>query len=415
MRKCFSGIWMAVALVGCSGAAPGTDTTADASAAPADGYERGLPGDGAAPHRGTTSLPKGAWRVQPVDIVDAQGFERPLPAFRVLIPVGWRPQGGVVWNVRSSCAGSDYALQWSITSPDGASVLAMVPQPTWRVVRSYLSFPLPRGPCEGPGWTNVQQYLEGLARQTFPQGRIIDYRARPDLARPLAELLRASPLMQTDLVQARQRAEAGEILVASSIEGRETRDMIRAVVLFTEMRLADVLNPGRIGQETLDGVPTSVVFLRAPAATFDERLPNVIDRSMQRLAEWNNRVFEHNRRKQQAAFDAQVRAGQISYQQLQGMQQAHQQRMQALEAGKQANDRMYEQRNLASDRQQREFVESIRGVETYHEPVAGGVVQLDNSYQHAWRVGDGSYLLTDDPKFRPGLVGLEGEELRRVE
>ena len=52
----------------------GTDATADALAAPADGYEQGLPGDGAAPHRGTTSLPKGAWRVQPVDIVDAQGL-----------------------------------------------------------------------------------------------------------------------------------------------------------------------------------------------------------------------------------------------------------------------------------------------------------------------------------------------------
>jgi hypothetical protein len=43
------------------------------------------------------------------------------------------------------------------------------------------------------------------------------------------------------------------------------------------------------------------------------------------------------------------------------------------------------------------------------------VVQLDNSYQHAWRVADGSYLLTDDPNFRPGLFGLQGQELRRVE
>ena len=75
--------------------------------------------------------------------------------------------------------------------------------------------------------------------------------------------------------------------------------------------------------------------------------------------------------------------------------------MQALEAGKSRRTiGCTEQRNLASDRQQREFVESIRGVETYHEPVAGGVVQLDNSYQHAWRVGDGSYPLTDDPNFR---------------
>jgi hypothetical protein len=63
----------------------------------------------------------------------------------------------------------------------------------------------------------------------------------------------------------------------------------------------------------------------------------------------------------------------------------------------------------------REFVEAVRGVETYHEPVEGGVVQLDNTFNHAWRARDGSNLPTDDPNFRPGLVGLEGQELQRVQ
>jgi len=85
------------------------------------------------------------------------------------------------------------------------------------------------------------------------------------------------------------------------------------------------------------------------------------------------------------------------------------------QAAQAQRDRMYDQNALLSDKNQREFVEAIRGVETYHEPVDGGVVQLDNTFDHAWRVRDGTYLLTDDPNFRPGLVGLEGQELRRVE
>lgn len=63
------------------------------------------------------------------------------------------------------------------------------------------------------------------------------------------------------------------------------------------------------------------------------------------------------------------------------------------------------ERNLVSDRTWPEFV----------EPVEGGVLQLDNTFNRAWRFRDGSYLLTDGPKFRPGLVGLEGQQLRSVQ
>jgi hypothetical protein len=110
-----------------------------------------------------------------------------------------------------------------------------------------------------------------------------------------------------------------------------------------------------------------------------------------------------------------MKRGEISRQQLEQMQASHQQRMASMEESRKQQDRLYNQTNLASDKNQREFVEAIRGVETYHEPVDGGVVQLDNTYDHAWRVRDGTYLLTDDPNFRPGLVGLEGQELQRVQ
>lgn len=424
MRSVLGGVTLALLLAGCGDAAqqpasgeqggPSADVSADPplDAGGESGMARALPA-GAAPASTGGALPRGVWRVQPVDIVDGRGFERPLVAYRAMVPAGWRAQGGIVWNVGNPCANGDYALQWTITAPDGVSVLAMVPQPVWRILRT--SMPRQRGSCEGPQWTDVQQYLEGLARQNFPEGRIIEYRPRPDIARPVVEMLRQSPPMQTELMQARMRAEGGEIVIATRFAGRETRELIRALVMINETRLADIMNPGQIALEGLDGVPLAVTFMRAPVESFDPRLPDLIERSMLRMAEWSNRVYEHNRRKQQAAFEATIRAGVSSQQQLQQMNAAHQSRMQALDAGRQFNDRLYDLRNASSDRQQREFVESIRGVETYHEPVAGGVVQLDNTYQHAWRVQDGSYLLTDDPNFRPGLIGLEGQELRRVQ
>lgn len=35
--------------------------------------------------------------------------------------------------------------------------------------------------------------------------------------------------------------------------------------------------------------------------------------------------------------------------------------------------------------------------------------------QQLQSVRDGTYLLTNDPNFRPGVVGLEGQELQKVE
>ena len=64
---------------------------------------------------------------------------------------------------------------------------------------------------------------------------------------------------------------------------------------------------------------------------------------------------------------------------------------------------------------QRERIEGIRGVETYHDPVDGNQVQLDANYEHAWRVnGQEAYILTRDPNFNPGAYGIEATQMGTV-
>ena len=72
----------------------------------------------------------------------------------------------------------------------------------------------------------------------------------------------------------------------------------------------------------------------------------------------------------------------------------------------------YAERSATSDRIQRERIEAIRGVETYDDPVAGGTVQLDNTYKNAWRVTNSdSYILTNDPNFNPGAFNIQARQL----
>jgi hypothetical protein len=68
--------------------------------------------------------------------------------------------------------------------------------------------------------------------------------------------------------------------------------------------------------------------------------------------------------------------------------------------------------DLTGDRMQRESIEAVRGVETYHDPVGGMNVQLDATYDHAWRINNqDTYILTKDPNFNPGQYGLEATQM----
>jgi hypothetical protein len=76
----------------------------------------------------------------------------------------------------------------------------------------------------------------------------------------------------------------------------------------------------------------------------------------------------------------------------------------------------WQSRNESMDRQQRETIEGIHGVETYNDPHYGGTVQLSNQYQQAWQLRDGSYVLTDDVNFEPGRdLGVTGQKLMKTE
>ncbi len=78
------------------------------------------------------------------------------------------------------------------------------------------------------------------------------------------------------------------------------------------------------------------------------------------------------------------------------------------------NRRSFEERNRIMDRQQREVSEAIRDVETYNDPMSTtGTVELSNQYKNAWRLDDGTYVLSDQPDFNPYAV--YGQGAKRLE
>lgn len=346
-------------------------------------------------------LPSGVYAMSQIQIIDPNGFDRPMVAATALIPAGWRSEGIIAWGPHGQC-GSDYATKWQAVSPDGALSFAMTPMPNWAGLRS--EYPAgAANPCGEAFYASVREYLEASARQMFPDARILDYRSLDDEIRPLREVIAESPPIQDQSMRTQMVAEAGELLIAFTENGRDMRGAVSATALITRVQLADMMQPRRIVMESVNGYPSNFTVVKAPNGRLDLNLRRRIVTSARFAPEWSRAISAYHARNHKSHMEA--------------SKAAHAARMDAIRATSDIINGAYENRQIVNDRLHRETIEAIRGVETYHDPVAGQPVQLDNTYNHAWRVNgaDNTYILTNDVNFNPGTYSIDAQELRPLE
>jgi hypothetical protein len=335
-------------------------------------------------------LPPGAVRLKSAEIIDAQGFDKPMVAATVLIPHDWRAQGGVVWNPQDTC-GNGYNFNWRADAPDGSMAAAIIPSFTW--TSNNFGAPAPAG-CVALQIANVQQYLEHIVRQSRPDARILDFRVREDLQQEFATLNSHTPMPMGEL---RTWVEAGEVLIGYSEQGREFRETAAAVVIFTFSR-SQGLQPGH-SMDTFTGSALPGYAFRAPNGALDFKMAEAIRTSIRVAPAWQQQISAHN-----AA---------IARTNIEGARKRSEIIAKSNEEIRAINQRGWEERNQSSDRQHRAFIEGIRGVETYDDPMSSvGQVELSNHYESAYRLNDGSYVLTNDPSFDPyAATGQDGVKL----
>ncbi len=357
------------------------------------------PASASIPFTTAAPLPPGVYAVQKLDIADANGFERPLVAGTILAPAGWSIQGGIVWSPLGAC-GPDFASNVSLRSPDGASSVRVVPVPSWSGSRA--NFPIDKSQsqqCPEAFYTTAREFLEASAQRLFPGARVIDYRALPERTKPLEDMMaQMPPLTPVEGYDARLYFEAGEVLVGYSENGREMRAAISTLATISRTRMADMMNPGQVALDQIAGSPSELFIVSAPNGALDLAMRGRIQKSTRFNPEWMGKINAYLAEKNRIAAK--------------GAAERHAIRMDAIKKQGEIINGMYEDRQLTSDRGQREFIEAVRGVETYDDPVYGGPVQLDNTYDHAWRVnGQDAYLMTNDVNFNPGQYGLDARKL----
>jgi hypothetical protein len=334
-------------------------------------------------------LPPGAVRLQKMEIVDSGGFEQPMVAATALVPVGWQARGGVIWGAQPSC-GPGYHIDWTATAPDGVAAVAFFPSEQWQTNNMGASF---QAGCPQASLSSVEQYLQSYVQRNRPAARILDFRPRPDVAEEFKELNQTTPMPNGEI---KMWVESGEMLIGYDAQGREMRELIGATAHFTHNRMASGY-PGQV-LESFVGNTFTGFAMRAAQGQLDFQLAEAIRKSGQPTPQWQSRIVAHHSKlgaiAQKGAADRSAIIAQH---------------------GRDMNDIImggWEERNAIQDRSHREVIETIRGVETYDDPVNGGTVQLDHTYENAWQLDDGSYILTNDAYFEPYKeLGVDGRRL----
>ncbi len=337
------------------------------------------------------SLPSGSYRMQRAQILDRNGFGREMTAYNLFVPAGWQTQGQVVWqNKTTPCGPNAVHVDWATFSPDGSRVMHILPAETW--MGNNLPMAGTQQDCPNVGMTNVRDYLQWYLQRNRPNARILEYRDRPDI---IKDSLHLNDTQRIGNSETRSWIEAGEVLIAYEVGGVEVRETIAIPTFFIHNRMPDAMG-GVMEILTISAMPG--LASRAPAGELDFQLIETVRSSIKADPQWQAAMFEHQRKMNEINAK--------------GSRDRHNINMETIRAVGEINSQIYENRTASSDRMHHQTIQAIRGVDTYADPTTHERFELPYTHENAWRLDDGTFILTNDANFEPYRdLGLDGRQM----
>lgn len=355
-----------------------------------------------------------------VRFMDDMGFQQPAEAFSVLIPKGWKHEGGIVWKSLQECRAEMVGSKVRISSPDDAIIYQSLQPHSWGwasdpMMMQNMQMQAANGGCGIGREKSAEEYLrEALLPNELRGATITEVKQNREAEQLIAQ--------QGEKYRANARQYGGNAdLRPSAITARlKWSDGSEGIALVTVQNLNTTMVNAYTGGMQQLGMSTAnerswVRFPAARKAEAEQFLAN-LKSSMRTNPAWkeavDNYFVELGRQQDRihhqrmAAIDANTRA----------MTAAHNQRMNDIAAQGAANtarhnDRMatmdsqmrsWEQQQASNDRQHTRFVQTIREVETWQG--SNGAVELSSGYDQAWSRGDGTYIMSNKPGFDPAAV-----------
>jgi hypothetical protein len=388
---------------GCS-AAPADDPSANGSTGGGAGQAGAQPAPGPGP---TTPLPDGTVMLQRVTIMDP-GIIAPTTALTALVPHGWTTRGGIIPG--ASVCDEPYGVDWSATSPDGLSTIAILPTESWQTTNNELP-----NLCRDGSFSTARAFLEAWLTKAFPEAQEIAYRDRPDFAQSAVEIVeRSQQLGRRTGLPYLGTADGGELTFSFQRNGAAMRGVVGVTAVIYTGRL---ISP-RTGapMNLLSGAALGSFLATAPDGRLNVDLIEAARRSIDPNREWLAKAFalptqiaeSLNRGTRERA--AILVAGGVA------VTQSSLVPSNAVGGATPAGPRDPAAPPAAGGPGVPDTPLSVaRGVEAYLDPVSNLPVLLDRTFGNAWRVtNQESYILSKDPNFDPGKYGLEATRMKVV-
>ena len=342
---------------------------------------------------GSTASADETLRLERAAIIDGTGFGQPMIAATLFKPYGWKETGGIAWGSDHACT-RGWGVNWNAEAADGLRGIGILPQQGWEQSSEGrpTNFDCPLLQLNG-----VEDYLRALVQRGFSGAQVVSYRSRPDIAQ--ATPTPPSESMNNGFIRQSHRVEAGEIVFDFPKDGTPLRGSLSTTVVITQtLTGGEGFGIGPPIQSLIfSAMPTFAFY--TPVNAFEPALYEGIRLSVMSDQTWLSRIAQHGRRMNEIDRKGSWDRSQIG-------QKAHAEIVEMTHKAWQSNQR-------SSDARAGDFIKAIREVQNYSDTNApGGQVELSNQYNHAWRLQDGSYALTNDPSFQPQqALGMSGQAL----
>ena len=354
------------------------------------------------------------YRMRLVRIVDEHGFERPMTALTLLIPVGWQFQGSVQYSQAIGCHANLVRLVFRAESPDGRFAMQMFPGNVWQwsddptTVRMMQTSNQQMSQFGRRGCDLQPPMAAGdfLRRSVIPaarhEARLVGIEPMPEIAqqteqeaRQLEQIAAGQGLrvhMRTDVARARLSYNAG---------GQPAEEWLTAMTYSIGMPAPTYnMYTGRMGQAMSYTCAGDHVFaFRAPEGQLDaqEKFFRTILSTIRVDPQWQARVTQVITNMQAADSKAAMDRSAIIAKSGQ-------------ETSRIIHD-TYENATKSHDRAMEGWSQYMRGVANYRNPYTGETVELSNQYEHAWAGPNNEYIVTDSANFNPNSA-LQGNWTR---
>lgn len=303
-----------------------------------------------------------------------------VEAYRLLVPVGWKVDGGVIWKYSPAAPA---ALSIRIYNPNGAEEIGAFPDIPCTYSELIARVTPPGQLYQGSEvrWP-IEDPIQCLRTMIVPryQANLRDAAviAQEELPQVAAAILENNPDLRGGMVTAR----AGKIRLDYQQSGKAVQEDLYGVVVVAQIQSGTVWVPGEIR------------YSKAEKGRLEEqyKLFQTIVYSMRPQLEWYNKYQQIAQMMVQSQIDASNRALDLS----RYIARVNNSITETIR-------KSYQDRQSVMDRVNARWDQHIRGVESYQGPFNRGSVELPSGYNEAWTNASGEYVLSNDPNFNPNI------------